>query len=239
MAVIPLSRETHGKKRLKPVTSFDFARNMAVVRILAGEAAQIALNFPIVFINDNNTVAPFALLGFAKDENLLINDQGQWLGTYVPALLRRFPFFMGKADDTNNLALLIEEAYLSDNEGEPLFGPDEGEPKGPVARAIQLLTEIANQDLKTAALTKVFVDNDLIEPLPLQVTRGSESPVNLTGINVINETKLSALPDEKFLEIRRTGALSLAYTHFLSMGQIARLRTLATTKLSKAAAAVN
>jgi hypothetical protein len=236
MAVIPLSRELHGKKRLKPVTAFDFARNMAVVRILAGESAQVALNFPIVFISENNMFAPFALLGLGKDENLFVSDEGQWLATYIPALLRRFPFFMGKASDSDNLNLLMEDAFLSDSEGEPLFGPDEGEPKGPVARAIQLLTEIANQDVRTTALTKVFVDNGLIEPLPLQVTRGGASSVNLTGINIINETKFNSLPDEKFLEFRRNGALGLAYAHFLSMGQLARLRGLATGKMNKAAA---
>ncbi|HEX4042040.1 MAG TPA: SapC family protein [Xanthobacteraceae bacterium] len=239
MTVIPLSRETHGKKHLKPVTSFEFARNMAVVRILAGEAAQVALNFPIVFINENNTIAPFALLGLGKEENLFVSDQGQWLASYVPALLRRYPFFMGKASESDNLALLIEDTFLSDNEGELLFGPDEGEPKGPVARAIQLLTEIAGQDTRTAALTKVFVDNGLIEPFPLQVTRGATSPVNLTGINVINETKLNSLSDDKFLELRRSGALGLAYTHLLSMGQIARLRMLIANRLNKAGAKVN
>lgn len=95
---------------------------------------------------------------------------------------------------------MMEDAYLSDSEGEPLFGTDEGKSKGPVMRALQFLTEIANQDIRTAALTKVFVENDLIDPFPLQVTRGATSAVNLTGINVINETKLNSLPDEKFLE---------------------------------------
>lgn len=97
MTVIPLSRELHAKKRVKPLTTFDFARNMAVVRILSGEAPQVALNFPIVFINENNTFAPFALLGLGKEENLFVSDQGQWLASYIPAILRRFPFFMGKA----------------------------------------------------------------------------------------------------------------------------------------------
>lgn len=240
MAIVQVSRETHAKKRFKPATSFSFARSMLLVRIIASEAPLIAQNFPIGFISENETVAPVAVLGLAKDENLFVSDQGQWLGLYVPALLRRYPFYMGKAPaqgtEKNNLAILIDDQFLSDTEGEPLFGPDEGEPKGPLSRAIQLLTEIAIQDARTVAMVKGFEDNGLLDPLPLQVTRGTDAPVNLTGLRVVNESKLNALPDDRFLELRRNGSLALAYAHLISLGQFGRLRALASAKLANAPA---
>jgi hypothetical protein len=238
MALVPVSRETLGKMRMKPVPSFAFAANSGLVRVLAGEAGQIAMNYPIVFVSENDVILPFAMLGLSRGENLFIDDDGRWLGLYIPAILRRFPFFMGKSTNAegkdNNLMLLVEDAYLSEVEGEPLFGPDEGEPKGPVARAVQFLTEITIQDARTTAITKSMAENQLFEPLPLQVTRGTEAPVNLTGILVISEAKLNALPDDKFLEFRRSGALMLAYAHLISLGQFSRLRSLASAKLLKA-----
>lgn len=239
MALVPVSRETQGKMRLKPVTSFSFAAGSGLVRVLAGEAGQIAMNYPIVFVTENDAILPFAMLGLSKGENLFVDDAGRWLGLYIPAILRRFPFFMGRSsagDAKENLMLLVDDAYLSETEGEPLFGPDEGEPKGPVARAIQFLTEIAIQDARTATIIKSMADSQLFDPLPLQVTRGSDAPVNLTGIMTINEAKLNALPDDKFLEFRRSGALTLAYAHLISLGQFGRLRSLASARLLKAPA---
>ncbi len=240
MALVQVSRETHAKKRFKPTTSFSFARNMSRVRIIASEAPLIAQTFPIAFISENENVFPVAVLGLAKNENLFVSDQGQWLGLYVPAMLRRYPFQMGKAvapaKESNNLAILIDDEFLSDTEGEPLFGPDEGEPKGPLARAIQLLTEIAIQNAHTVTMVKGLADNDLLDPLPLQVTRGTDPPVNLAGLRALNESKLKALPDDRFLELRRNGALALTYAHLISLGQFGRLKALDAAKSATAPA---
>lgn len=233
MPLVPISREMHAGKRFKPVHSYAFARNLSVVRILANEAGLVAENYPIAFVKENDAVVPVAVLGLGKEENLFVSEQGQWLGLYIPAVLRRFPFNMSKAkegSDSKTLTLLIDDSCLSDSEGEPLFGPDEGEPKGPVARAIQFLTEIAVQDARTATLVKALVDAELLEPLPLQVTRSGNQPVNLTGLQVISEAKLNALPDARFLEFRRSGVLPLIYAHLVSIGQFGRLRALANAR---------
>jgi hypothetical protein len=240
MAIVPLSRELHAKKRLRPLPSFAFAKNLPVVRALAGEIAQIAANYPVVFIEENGALVPFAMVGLAPGENLFVSDDGQWLGYYIPAMLRRYPFMMGKAPEGaegGNAMLLLDDEMLSDDEGEPLFGPEgtEGEPQGPVARAIQLLTQIELQAAQTAALAKSLADAGLLTPLPLQVTRGAEGPLQLGGIHTINEAKLNELPDEAFLALRRTGALGLAHAQLISLAQLPRLQARASAKMNNTA----
>lgn len=241
MALVPVSRDALGGRRIKPLTSFAFAKDLAMVRMLAGEAAQVALNCPIVFLEENGSVAPLVMLGLKKGENLFVTEQGQWIAAYVPALLRRYPFFMGEASGSNGkaLSLLVEEECLSTEEGEPLFGPRDDEPTGPAARAIRFLTEIAIEEARTVTLTKALAAQGLFEPLPLQVTRGTEAPVNLSGLQKISEARLNALSDDVFLEFRRSGALALAYAHLISLGQFARLQALATARSSQANSSIS
>jgi hypothetical protein len=46
---------------------------------------------------------------------------------------------------------------------------------------------------------------------------------NITGLFGIDEKKLQELPDDQFLKLRHSGALSLAHIQLQSVGQIQRL----------------
>ena len=237
MALVALSRETHAKLKLLPVGSFEFARTMPLVRVVAAEIAQVAPNFPVVFLKEGEAFAPYALMGLAQGENLYVADDGRWLGFYVPAMLRRYPFMFGRAPEVaeGKAVLMIDDAMLSPDEGEPLFTDDSSEPSGPVARAIQFLTELELRAGRTAALVKTLADLDLMDLLPLQVNRTGSEPTPLGGMYVVNEAKLDALPDETFLALRRSGALSLAFAQILSLTQLGRLQARATAKANNVA----
>jgi hypothetical protein len=232
MALIPLSREAHAGMRLRPLSSFAFAREMPVVRILAGEVAQVAPNFAIVFLKENDAFVPFALMGLAQGQNLFVSDEGRWLGLYVPAILRRYPFMFARAGEgtESQPVLMVEQEMLSPDEGELLFGDQGGEPSGPVARAIQFLTEVEVRAAQTTTLVKSMADLDLLDPLPLQVVEEGGEPKSLGGLFSINEAKLAALADDAFLALRRSGALTFAYAQMFSLGQLARLQARASAK---------
>jgi hypothetical protein len=237
MSLVPLSRETHANLRLRPISSFEFARGTPLLRILAGEVSQVAPNFPIVFLKEGEAFAPFALMGLAQGENLFVSDDGKWLGFYVPALLRRYPFLFARqeGDGEGKAVLMVEDSMLSPDEGEALFDPTTDEPVGPVARAIQFLTDVEMSALQTAALVKSLADLDLMDLLPLQVTRSGSEPTPLEGIYIVNEAKLNGLSDEAFLALRRSGALAFAYAQIISLGQLARLQARATAKANNVA----
>ena len=236
MSLVPVSREAHGQMRLRPFSSFSFVQSAPVIRIVAGELAQIAANFPIAFLDENGSPAPYAVMGLSQTENQFVSEDGQWLAQYVPAMIRRFPFMPGRTPNGQGdvAALMVDDAWLSTDEGEPLFGPDEGEPSGPVARAIQLVGMIEVEAAQLGVLSKALAAHGLIEPLTVEMKLSEDGlPTKLEGLSGVSEAKLLELPDAAFLELRKSGALNLAYAQLLSVAQFARVQALATARLNK------
>ena len=52
---------------------------------------------PIGFIERGGHYSPVALMGLTKEANVFVGPAGQWLGGYVPAVLRTYPFRLPSA----------------------------------------------------------------------------------------------------------------------------------------------
>ena len=213
MPLIAVSRAAHGAMKLRPVTSYAFAAGLSGVRVLASEAAEVQASFPIVFLKEGDAFQPQALLGLDGRRNLFVGADGTWQGGYVPAMLRLYPFALGwGGPERKDASLLVDEAQLSEQEGEPLFGPDGTE--GPVKRALDQLVAFDMLAAETAGLVAALAAQGLLEPLDGTQER----------MSTVSEAKLKALPDEAFLELRRSGALALAYAQLFSRGRLGALR---------------
>lgn len=224
MAFIPVTREQHGGKFLLPLPSFAHATHTAAVEVVLGEVAQVTACYPMFFVRQGDGYRLIALLGLMQGENLFVDRAGRWTGLYVPAMLRSYPFTLTNQD--GQLSVLYDDAsgLLSDREGEPLFGTADGEPNGPLARAIKLLTELNMDGNRTATLAKQLGDQGLLKGASLKIDRAGAKGKPLDGIFAIDEAALGALEDEAFLGLRRSGALILAHAQMLSLGQLGRLQ---------------
>ena len=226
MAHIPVNKETMAKKRLKPLADFNFLAELPVVEVVLGEFTSVAAAFPIFFIEREGGYTPVALLSLINGQNVFVEEDGRWSGQYLPAAFRRFPFTIGGTlvDGKETPALLVDEAMLSDTEGELLFGEDgNGDPeKSPIGRTMRLIAETDRHHSATRDLVKDLAALGLIRNSDLQVQLTGQSH-NVTGLFSIDEKKLQELPDDQFLKLRHSGALSLAYIQLQSMGQVQRL----------------
>lgn len=224
MAFIPVTREQHSGKFLLPLSSFAHAAKSAAVEVVLGELAQVTACYPMFFIRQGEGYHLVALLGMKQGENLYVDRAGRWTGLYVPAMLRAYPFTM--VPQNGQLSVFYDEAsgLLSDKEGEPLFGTGEGEPNGPLARAIKLLTELNLDGERTAKLAKQLADYGLLKAATLKMDRSGQPGEALDGIFAVDEAALGGLGDEAFLGLRRSGALILAHAQMLSLGQLGRLQ---------------
>jgi hypothetical protein len=230
MALIPISKETHGNKRIKPISSFAFLAKASACDIVAGEFSAVAPNYPIIFVKSGEEYVPLAVMGLREGENLFVEPNGVWMGLYQPAALRRYPFAVAQAsaDGETKPVLMIDEdcGLLSDTEGEPLFGTDDaGEMNSPVGRVIRLITETDAQRQMTRALVAQIAQADLMQAANVTV-QAENGPQVFGGMFTVDEKKLGELPDDAFLELRRSGALPLIYMHLVSLGQMARLQAL-------------
>jgi hypothetical protein len=236
MSLIAISRELHGNMKLRPLTSFAFAADLPAVRVLAAELVQAQANLPLAFIKEDGNFILCALLGLGERENLFVADDGRWLGRYIPAMLRRYPFVLGRGGaEQKDLVLLVEDSMLSEHEGEALFDLENQDIQGPLKRGLELLISIETEAAKTAELIASLAGYGVLEPLPLQVNIGNAAPAEIGGIYSISEAKLNALPDEALVKLHRSGAIALAYGQIYSLGQLTVLQALATAKLNKPA----
>ena len=57
-------------------------------------------------------------------------------------------------------------------------------------------------------------------------------PVQIAEYGAVNEQKLIDLPDDKFLELKRSGAIGLIYAHLISLGGWDRLVALQVARIN-------
>jgi hypothetical protein len=167
-----------------------------------------------------------ALLGLDAGQNLFVDAQGQWSASYIPAIIRRYPFALVKATDADQYIVCVDEAsaLLSDSEGAALFD-EAGEPTQVIENVKRYLGELQQMDQITGDFSSFLVQNNLLTPLNMRVNTDNQVR-NITGCHVINEERLNNFSDAKFLELRQKGYLPAIYSHLISLSQIERLASL-------------
>jgi hypothetical protein len=226
--VVPVNKERHAAKKIRLTTDFQFASRFHVAYVTAHEFARAASIYPIVFLEDkeNDEFRPVALMGLDAGENLFVDAAGQWDAPYIPAIIRRYPFALSKADEADRYVVCVDEAsdLLSDTDGAPMFD-EAGNPTQVIDNVKRYLGELQQMDLMTKAFSQFMVQNNLLTPLNMRVNAANQVR-NITGCYVINEERLNNFTDAKFLEVRQKGYLPAVYAHLISLSQIERLAAL-------------
>lgn len=213
----------------KLTSNFAFSATDSLCAISAGEAAAAALSLPLAFLKERDQFTLVAILGLTSGENLCVGKNGNWLGPYVPALYRHYPFRIGKSDASNLLVCVDTESSLSnDNTGYPYF---ESEAQvSPELLKVQESLEALNGGFAAAKnIGGLFSELNLLKTLSLSIG-DSENPVALDGIYTIDESLLNGLPGESLAELHSAGGMTLAYAHLLSLQNFNNLVNLAAAK---------
>ena len=92
--VVPVNRDRHARSKIREITGFGFASNFHIAYLTMHEFARAAAVYPIVFVEDKEKDAfrPVTLLGLDAGENLFVGEAGKWEASYIPAIIRRYPF---------------------------------------------------------------------------------------------------------------------------------------------------
>jgi hypothetical protein len=220
--VVPVSTSRHAGKAWRRPASFAFASAQAVVPLVGLEFAKAAVSMPIAFVEQAGLYVTIGVMSPASGRNLFIGPAGQWLGAYVPAALRSYPFHLGRVEGTEEVALCIDQdsglVIEADGVAEDFVDAD-GNHSPTIKAMLDFLLAVEHSRTITALAVTALADAGLIEPWPLAVTIGGEA-TSVRGLFRINEAALNALDDALFLRLRKTGALPLAYMQLLSMGRV-------------------
>jgi hypothetical protein len=226
--VVPVNKERHASKKIKEVSGFAFASKFHIAYVTMQEFARAASIFPIVFLEDKDKdeFRPVVLLGLNAGENLFVGKDGKWQASYVPAIIRRYPFALTPAGNDGQYVVCIDEEspLVSDTEGAPLFD-DKGEPTQVIDNVKRYLAELQQMDAFTREFCKFLQANNMFTPLNMRVREASRVK-NISGCYVINEERLNNVSDEKFLEFRNKRYLPAIYAHLVSLAQTERLVSL-------------
>jgi hypothetical protein len=241
-AYVPLTLAAHGGKRLRKSTGYAFASSQIMVPLVAPEVPRAAGTMPVAFARAGTGFLPIGVLGVEPGRNLFVNLAGQWLAEYVPAALRSRPFGMGRNE--GNLVLCVDESSteLTDGEGEPLFTED-GKPSEMLGRTMAFLQEVERGRAMTVRACEALARHQCIAPLDFTVNAGTGAGRRLEGLFQVDRGALDRLADEALLELRKAGALELAYSQLVSvhklplLGKLAALRADEDARQAQATAA--
>jgi len=224
-SIVPVNKERHLNKRIKEIVSFDFAAKHHICYVTMHEFARVASTFPIVFLEDKDKdeFRPVALMGLNPGENLFVNADGKWGASYVPAIIRRYPFALAPNRDEGQYVVCIDEGsdLLNETSGASLFD-ENGEPTQVIENVKRYLSELQQMDAITLQFCKFLAENNMFTTLNLKV-QDNDTVKSITGCYVINETRLNNLSDELFLDIKNKRYLPAIYAHLISLAQTERL----------------
>jgi hypothetical protein len=214
--------------------------NSGNVVVFPTEYRELQREYPIFFRKDpgGDGYLSVAMLGFAKDENLFLEDGG-WNARYLPSVVARGPFLIGFQDvqvdgelqKSPVIHIDLDHPQVSETEGEPLFLQHGGN-----APYLQEMTAALDRIHRGVALAKdmfaALTALDLIDPIKLEVKLTADDQRNLLGYYSVNVEKLRALDAVSLAGLHRAGFLESAY---LVIGSLSNVQKLIERKLARLA----
>ena len=227
--LVPITKQNHGSKSWTRFSSYTFASKDNLAPLAGAEIAKAVSALPMAFVKQQDRFFLAAVLSLTPGTNLFVAPDGRWLGKYIPSVFRGYPFQLAKAQGKDKLVLCVDEGsdLVNDDSaaGEPFFD-ETGEVSRPVKEIMNFLNQVEQNRAATHLAVASLAEAGVIMEWPLKIQdKDQEKPV--TGLYRIDETKLNSLEDEKFLKIRRAGALPIAYAQLFSMGNIQNFAQLA------------
>ena len=223
MALTAVTREQFATKAWKRPAGYTPAAKSNILPVVVSELATLVPAMPLGFVKTQAIFQLVAITSLQPDANYFVSPDGNWIGDYIPAAVRSYPFRMVKPQDRDEKVLCFDNSsgLLADaGQGEAFFDADG--PSAAIQNVLKLLSDTETSRLVTQRLVDALQDANLIQPWLLNLQQG-EQTIPVQGLYRIDEAALNALPGDAYLSLRKTGALPLAYAQLFSMNQLALL----------------
>ncbi|OQP82985.1 peptide ABC transporter permease [Xanthomonas phaseoli pv. syngonii LMG 9055] len=209
----------------------EFGDAAGVVPAFVTEYAELQREYPLFFRKDpaGSGYQPVALLGFAQDENLFLQD-GRWNASYLPGIVAKGPFLIGFQEQHVDGALVqepvihvdLEHPRISRSEGEAVFLPQGGHSPY-LEHIIGVLRGIRDGVDAGQAMAAAFDALGLIQPVRLEVALDASHATQLQGLFAIDRERLAALDAHALQQLHQAGYLEGAFLMLASLHNVRRL----------------
>jgi len=231
---VQLDNVDHQHLRVIDRPSSEHSINQALA--VPSEFENLQREFPILFRKDSEGhFQSVVILGLDRGENLFLQD-GQWISRYVPATLRRGPFFLavGEPEQDGDPAIVIdlEDRRISESEGEPLFLPHGGAAPF-LQRAVKALRTVHEGLELSRRMFEAFGELGLIAPIEIDIDLGDGTQYRLPDLFTIGADEFAELPGDALERLNREKLLASAIHIRSSLGNMNRLIELKASKVRK------
>jgi SapC len=229
--VQPVALDSVPHRELKlalPVTDWSVGKKLNALFVAAAEFGDVCREYPIVFVkagkepDGTDSIAPIAVMGLTQDQNLFLHD-GAWRAQYIPAVLRLYPFCIGRID-AERFAICVDMAWsgVGQPEGARLFDAD-GKQTELLSSVQKQMETLEGEIQRTRLVCKRLQELNLLRDMRFDATLPDGRQHSVDGFMTVDETKMQALSDEVIGDLHRTGVLGLIHLHWVSMGNMRRL----------------
>ena len=223
--IVPLNKNQHSDLYVEPVNNYKHTKETNSIYVAAIEFPRASKEYSIVFGKSDDSIFPVVLLGLKHNQNLYLGKKGEWLASYIPAYVRRYPFILAtNAENGGNFAVCIDENYSGFNKnkkGQKLFN-DKGEESDLLRQSVEFLKEYQNH----IQLTTLFCNNinklELLEPMQANIEIAGKKQV-MGGFLCINRNKLKSLTGDQLAELTKSDQMELIFAHLNSLTNMDRL----------------
>lgn len=229
----PVTFKAHGDKHWQRFSSYAFAARSSIVPLMLTETRTAASAFPIGFMKHDGNCFPVAILGLDENSNLFVDSQAQWLGAYIPAAFRAWPFSIAYSELSEKLLCVDDDSGLviDGPDGERFFNDD-----GTLSEALQsvsnFLARFSQDRNPSLAACAALEAAGVLQPWTTTI-RSDERQWSLEGLLRIDEAALNAVRTSTLASLHKAGALALAYSQLHSVAQLAFVGRLAEQRLAQ------
>lgn len=225
---VPLDTNQHrGVKLAVPITDWTLAAKLNAVFVAVTEFSDTCKEFPIVFVKagkdeqGNDEIAPIAVFGLVQEQNLYVAGT-RWRAHYMPAVLRVYPFAIGRLD-AERFAICLDMGFAGvGTEGQALFEAD-GKPTTLLEDVRKNMEALEAEIQRTRLLGKKLLELGVLADMRFDATLPDGRSHTVDGFLTVDENKMQNLPDNVVGDLHRTGVLALIHHHWVSLGNMRRL----------------
>ncbi|WP_051911481.1 SapC family protein [Methylomicrobium agile] len=218
-----LSFKHHVNKRWLRPANYAFAAADTVAVLSLNELPHTLAAMPIGFIKQDERFLPAAIQSLHSGRNWFVGPDQRWLGDYIPAVYRAYPFRLAKTEEDKRILLIdADSGLIAEGVAGEAFFTAEGQPTPFIQSIVDFLSLLEQDRQRTVDVCEALQSYDLIQPWPITV-KVLDRNIPFKGLYKINETALNALSGEALRELMQVGALSAAYCQLFSVRNLTLL----------------
>ena len=223
--IVPFDSKRHAGLGLNRTRLHHFAASHHAFAISLPEFFYAARHYPLVFVkSEDNEMRASVITGLRHDENLFVDDRGDWREqAYVPAYVRRFPFYVtdGTEGSADKKMIMVDEAGLEESD-DPFFDAA-GEATDKWRAQEALIADFIAAEHRTVEFAAHMAELDLLEAFDARVNPEQQNSMHVIGMYRVNEDRLNRLPAKTIKAMMSRGELSRVYAHLISLENFAKL----------------